>query len=77
MAALQLQISPHFLFNTLQALNFEMQRQLGGYQQVNSVIDELSAILQFALKPANHLVTLEEDRTAYPGMEGWENMSIL
>lgn len=61
MAALQLQISPHFLFNTLQALNFEMQRQLGGYQQVNSVIDELSAILQFALKPANHLVTLEEE----------------
>lgn len=61
MAALQLQISPHFLFNTLQALNFEIQKQLGGYQQVNGVMDELSAILQFALNPANHLVTLEDE----------------
>ncbi len=61
MAALQLQISPHFLFNTLQALNFEIQKQLGGYRQVNSVMDELSAILQFALNPGNHLVTLEEE----------------
>lgn len=61
MAALQLQISPHFLFNTLQALNFEIQKQLGGYQQVNGVMDELSAILHFALNPANHLVTLEDE----------------
>lgn len=61
MAALQLQISPHFLFNTLQALDFEIQKQLGGYQQVNGVMDELSAILQFALNPANHLVTLEDE----------------
>lgn len=61
MAALQLQISPHFLFNTLQALNFEIQKQLGGYQKVNGVMDELSEILQFALNSANHLVTLEDE----------------
>jgi len=61
MAALQLQISPHFLFNTLQALNFEIQKQLGGYQQVNSVMDELSSILQFALNPAKHFVPLSDE----------------
>lgn len=61
MAALQLQISPHFLFNTLQALNFEIQKIVGGYQQVNSVMDELSAILQFALNPAKQFVTLAEE----------------
>lgn len=61
MAALQLQISPHFLFNTLQSLNFEIEKQIGGYQQPNRIIDELSDILKFALHSSGPFVKFRDE----------------
>lgn len=49
MAALQLQINPHFLFNTLQAIDFEALRLAGEPCTLNRMIQNLSDILKYAL----------------------------
>lgn len=50
MASLQLQINPHFLFNTLQALDFEALRLSGGPGTLNRMIQNLSDILKYSLE---------------------------
>lgn len=50
MASLQLQINPHFLFNTLQALDFEALRISGGPGTLNRMIQNLSDILKYSLE---------------------------
>lgn len=61
LTALQTQINPHFLFNTLQALDFEAQRKLGHSSAVNDIISKLSDILKYSLSPASELVTFREE----------------
>ncbi len=49
LSALQYQLNPHFLFNTLQSINFEIMDISGGFTAANSMIDHLSDILRYSL----------------------------
>lgn len=60
-AALQLQINPHFLFNTLQTLDFkalELSRKPGS---LNRMIQNLSDILKYSLEDPGKFVTLRDE----------------
>lgn len=61
MVALQMQINPHFLFNTLQTLDLEATAGMGPHNRVSWVIGELSNILQYALGSADASVTLADE----------------
>ena len=56
LAALQLQISPHFLFNTLQIIDFEAARISGGKSEMNRLIGNLSDILKYSLESPSMFV---------------------
>ena len=58
--ALQLQINPHFLFNTLQTLDLEVGKE-GKPEDIRYIIRCLSDILKYALEDVNKLVTLKEE----------------
>ena len=58
MTALQLQISPHFLFNTLQTLDFKALEYTGSPTAVNRIIEALSDMLKYSLEKPTSLVTL-------------------
>ncbi|MDO5423245.1 MAG: histidine kinase [Eubacteriales bacterium] len=57
-AALQLQINPHFLFNTLQSLDFKALEILGKPSILNRMIQNLSDILKYSLEDPGKSVTL-------------------
>ena len=59
--ALQLQINPHFLFNTLQLLDLEAYQQTKVPTSINTIIQELSTILKYALGDPQSIVTLREE----------------
>ena len=61
MAALQLQINPHFLFNTLQAIDFEALRLAGAPCTLNRMIQNLSDILKYALGNPMTQVSLNDE----------------
>ncbi|WP_143452436.1 sensor histidine kinase [Sporanaerobium hydrogeniformans] len=61
LAALQLQINPHFLFNTLQALDFNALRLTGKPTQLNQMIRYLSDILKYALEDAATGTCLQDE----------------
>lgn len=58
--ALQLQINPHFLYNTLQTLQMEMQKAEGG-AKCSRITGAVSDILKYALGPADCPVSLREE----------------
>nr|MCR5716321.1 histidine kinase [Lachnospiraceae bacterium] len=57
LTALQTQINPHFLFNTLQTLDFEAQKRLGHASGVNEIISKLSDLLKYAMGDPSAPVT--------------------
>ena len=59
--ALQLQINPHFLFNTLQAIDMEVLRHTHTPTQANTLIENLSDILKYSLGSPEHVVSLGEE----------------
>ncbi len=61
LAALQLQINPHFLFNTLQTLDFEALSITGSPSTLNRMIQNLSDILKYSLGNPIHQVCLEDE----------------
>lgn len=61
--ALQLQINPHFLFNTLQTLNLEALRLSGTPTSMNTIIEQLSDILKYSIVNPNSPVSLEDEIT--------------
>lgn len=62
LAALQLQINPHFLFNTLQTLNMEsLKLSCGSPTSVNRIIEQLSDILKYSLADSKKMVNLEDE----------------
>lgn len=61
MSALQLQINPHFLFNTLQALDFEALKITGGFTSVNTMIQNLSSILKYSIQDPLQPVVLKDE----------------
>ncbi len=61
LTALQLQINPHFLFNSLQLLDNQAYSLTNQYTELNTTIQKLSSILKYALSSPQEVVTLRED----------------
>lgn len=61
MMALQLQINPHFLFNTLQTVDMEVRKQGASPEEISTVIRCVSDILKYALSDPGEPVTVEEE----------------
>lgn len=59
--ALQLQINPHFIFNTLQTMDLEVMKELGGQSTLHTLIQELSRIMKYALVNPTEAVTIKEE----------------
>lgn len=61
LTALQLQINPHFLFNTLQNVQLEIQKLNQDTGHVKKILDDLSDILKYALAEPMEMISLEEE----------------
>jgi len=61
MMALQLQINPHFLFNTLQTVDMEVRKQGTSPEEISTIIRCVSDILKYALSDPGEPVTVEEE----------------
>jgi two-component system sensor histidine kinase YesM len=59
--ALQSQMNPHFLFNTLETINWKVIRLGGEPGQINEMIGSLSRILKYSLAPPSELETLDNE----------------
>jgi two-component system, sensor histidine kinase YesM len=59
--ALQLQINPHFLFNTLQTLDLEIRRRNPESGDLSTIIGDVSDILKYSLSDAQEWVTLDTE----------------
>ncbi|NLM09271.1 MAG: sensor histidine kinase [Clostridiaceae bacterium] len=59
--ALQSQINPHFLYNTLQSFAFEIAKREGKTDQTSKAILDLSDILKYSLANPTKLVPLSEE----------------
>lgn len=61
LTALQLQINPHFLFNVLQNVEFEMRKLGSGADAAIRMLEDLSGILQYALSNPMETITLRQE----------------
>ena len=61
LSALQLQINPHFLFNTLQTLDLEVRKNTGETEHISTIIRGISDILKYALNDSQKDVLLKEE----------------
>ncbi len=59
--ALQLQINPHFIFNTLQTMDLEIMKELGGQSTLHTLVQQLSSIMKYALVDPTEAVTIREE----------------
>ena len=59
--ALQAQINPHFMFNTLQSIQFEISQKEGNDSKIAEITEELSDILKYALGDPKQQVSLSEE----------------
>jgi two-component system, sensor histidine kinase YesM len=59
--ALQSQINPHFLFNTLQTINLKTLGLTKGPNEVNTMIENLSDILKYSLSNPTETIALKEE----------------
>ena len=56
---LQMQMNPHFLFNTLNSIH--VLAQLGAFEQTSSMIERLSGILRYSMRSQKRFVSLREE----------------
>lgn len=61
MMALQLQINPHFLFNTLQTVDMEVRKESAKPEEISMIIRSVSEILKYALSDPGKPVTVKEE----------------
>ncbi len=59
--ALQAQINPHFLFNTLETINWKIMELAGAHTLANEMIENLSAILKYCLSNPEEKTTLRQE----------------
>ena len=59
--ALQMQLNPHFLYNTLETINWKSMELYGKPGLVNSMIENLSSILKCCLTSAEERVTISKE----------------
>lgn len=60
-AALQAQINPHFLFNTLQLINLSIIKEVRGDNLATQLISQLSSLVRIAYDTENYMVTVEKE----------------
>lgn len=60
-AALQSQLNPHFLFNTLETINWKAIGLTGSPNELNEMIENLAAILRYSLDEENKMVPIMEE----------------
>ncbi len=56
---LQMQMNPHFLFNTLNSIH--ALAQIEGVPRISAMTENLANILRYSLRGANHFATLQEE----------------
>jgi sensor histidine kinase YesM len=61
LAALQYQINPHFLFNTLQSIDLEIRRRKRGENKASRMITQLAGLLRYSLGDPVKLVPIGEE----------------
>ena len=61
--ALQLQINPHFMINTLQTVNFELYKLTDRPTALSNILNNLSDILNYSLRQDDSPVTLGDELT--------------
>lgn len=61
MVALQAQINPHFIFNTLDAINWMALKHLGKRNEVSLMTSELAKMIRLSSENANTLIPLEKE----------------
>lgn len=61
MIALQLQINPHFIFNTLQIMDFEIIKNLGIQSVLHKMTQQLSLVVKYALTDPTLKVSLGKE----------------
>lgn len=59
--ALQSQINPHFLYNTLDSINWMVMERLGTETEVSQAIYSLAQLLRMSMKRSSYLIPLEEE----------------
>lgn len=58
---LRKQLSPHFLLNCLQMLNWKVMEKLHGYSDINEIIERLTKVLSYSLYSGDFLVSIEDE----------------
>ena len=61
MASLQMQINPHFIFNTLQIMDIDVIREMGLQSPVHRMIQRLSSVVKYALSAPMEEVTIQTE----------------
>lgn len=61
--ALQAQINPHFLFNTLKTIYWKAFSLTNGPNDVSQMLDSLTSLLRYSLDSPHAMVTLKEELT--------------
>jgi len=59
--ALQAQINPHFIFNTLEMTNLETMTLTGGNSTASQMIQNLASMLRYSLPHPNEMVDLKQE----------------
>ena len=59
--ALQSQINPHFLYNTLDTINWMIMERVGENNDISEAVRSLAQLLRISLKRDSYLVSLEEE----------------
>lgn len=59
--ALQMQINPHFLYNTMETIYWKVMEAAKGYCPANQMIENLSDILHYSLSEGEDLVRLQDE----------------
>lgn len=57
--ALQSQINPHFLFNTLESINW--MAQLNNVPEISAMVSDISALMEASIGRDDRLITIEEE----------------
>lgn len=61
LTALQAQINPHMLYNTLETIRWKSYRLTDGRNEVVEMLESLSELLKYSLSPATSMVSLGEE----------------
>lgn len=61
--ALQMQIHPHFLYNTLDIIRWEALYEIGGESKVSAMIDDFCKLMRLSIKSNADIVSLSEELT--------------